>query len=136
MNYLITDKTGGMGTFFKSDDTGLSSTSKGLATGAMFGVKIEPEEISVPMITLNDLLDGEGVTKVDLLSMDIEGHEAKAFAGFDIQRFDPELLVIEGRSERVEKYLARRGYVEIERYKPYDQINRYYERKQASSAAQ
>lgn len=129
MNYLITNKTGGYGTFFKSDSLGLSSTSKGHAAGKLFGVKAEPKEIKVPMITLNDLLDGAGVTKIDLLSMDIEGHEAKAFAGFDIERFAPELLVIEGESNQVEMYLASHGYVEIERYKQYDEINRYFERK-------
>ena len=68
------------------------------------------------MITLTDLLDQEGVTKVDLVSMDIEGHEPKAFAGFDIDRFAPELLVIEGKNNQVEKYLAIHGYVLIERY--------------------
>ena len=131
-NYLITDKSGGEGTFFKSDSLGLSSTNAKLAEGALFGFEVAPEEISVSMITLTDLLDQEGVTKVDLLSMDIEGHEPKAFAGFDIDRFAPELLVIEGKNNQVEKYLAIHGYVLIERYLQYDTINRYYERAEAA----
>ena len=131
-NYLITDKSGGEGTFFKSDSLGLSSTNEKLAEGTLFGFEVAPEEVSVPMITLTDLLDQEGVTKVDLVSMDIEGHEPKAFAGFDIDRFAPELLVIEGKNNQVESYLATHGYVLIERYLQYDTINRYYERAEAA----
>ena len=82
----------------------------------------------MPMITLNDLLDREGVTKVDLVSMDIEGHEPKAFAGFDIERFAPELLVVEGKNAWVKKYMTEHGYVQIERYKQFDKSNAYYER--------
>jgi len=129
-NYLVTDVSGGEGTFFKSDSLGLSSTNESMASGVYFGYDNKPVEVSVPMITLTDLLDQEGVTKIDLLSMDIEGHEPKAFAGFNIERFAPELLVIEGKNRRVEKYLARHGYVLIERYAGLDQVNRYYERKQ------
>ena len=131
-NYLITDKSGGEGTFFKSDSLGLSSTNEKLAEGTLFGFEVAPEEVSVPMITLTDLLDQEGVTKVDLVSMDIEGHEPKAFAGFDIDRFAPELLVIEGKNNQIENYLATHGYVLIERYLQYDTINRYYERAEAA----
>lgn len=127
-NYLITDKSGGEGVFYKSESLGLSSTKKGMAKGGLFGGSSEPEEIRVPMITLNDLLDQEGVKKVDLVSMDIEGHEPNAFAGFDIERFAPELLVVEGKNEWVKTYLQEHGYVQIERYKQFDSVNGYYAR--------
>ncbi len=127
-NYLVTDKSGGEGVFYKSESLGLSSTKKNMAQGKMFGGKKEPEEIRVPMITLNDLLDKEGVKKVDLISMDIEGHEPAAFAGFDIERFAPELLVVEGKNKWVKEYLAEHGYIQIERYKKFDSVNGYYAR--------
>lgn len=132
-NYLITDKSGGEGTFFKSEGLGISSTSRRHARGKRFGVEVEPEEIKVPMITLTDLLEREGVIKVDVVSMDIEGHEAKALAGFDIERFAPDLLVIEGKSRKVQKYMAARGYIRIERYARYDAVNRYFERRQTAA---
>ena len=78
------------------------------------------------MITLDDLLEREGVEKIDLLSMDIEGHEAKALAGFDIERFRPELVVIEGHNKDVTTYLHRHGYKQILRYVPFDPVNRYF----------
>ena len=60
--------------------------------------------------------------------MDIEGHEPEALEGFDIERFRPELLVIEGKSGRVTRYLNRHGYHEILRYRAYDHVNRYFRR--------
>ena len=133
LNFLITDESGGEGVFYKSESLGLSSTKKNLASGQMFKQNNEVVEIRVPMITLNDLLDREGVKKVDLVSMDIEGHEPKAFAGFDVERFAPELLVVEGKNKWVEKYLKKQGYVQIERYKEFDSTNRYFARKEVAN---
>jgi hypothetical protein len=87
---------------------------------------VEPEEIKVPMITLDDLLDREGIEKIDLISMDIEGHEPQALAGFDIERFRPELVVVEGFDPMVTKYFHDHGYEQIERYTAFDLINRYF----------
>jgi FkbM family methyltransferase len=130
-NFLVTDKIAGPATFYKSEGLGLSSTSRDHAMGKMFGVEVEPEKIEVRTTTLDALLDREGVTKIDLVSMDIEGHEAKALAGFDLDRFAPELLVIEGKSRQVKKFMNRHGYVQIQRYVRYDNLNRYFERKKA-----
>lgn len=87
------------------------------------------------MTTLTDLLDREGVTKVDLVSMDIEGHELKALQGFDIERFQPELLVVEGQRPPVRKYFEDHGYEQIDRYLEMDRGNRYFQRKKASADA-
>jgi FkbM family methyltransferase len=131
-SYLVTDRSGGTGTFFKSPNTGLSSTNRDLAAGKKHGDSLELEELEIPMITLNDLLDREGIEKIDLLSMDIEGHEPKALAGFDIDRFRPDLVVVESESRAVTKYFHEHGYEEIERYILFDSINRYFQRKPGS----
>ncbi len=94
---------------------------------------METKEIEVPTITLDDLLESEGIEKIDLLSMDIEGHEPKALAGFDIERFQPDLLVIEGKSHAVTKYFSDHGYEQIQRYIDFDRVNRYYRRKNAAT---
>src|SRR5215210_2118878 len=65
--------------------------------GERYGAKGSPR--SVPTTTLNDVLDRLGVSKVDFLSMDIELAEPQALAGFDIDRFRPELVCIEGHDE-------------------------------------
>lgn len=126
--FLVTDRSGADGRFFKSPQTGLSSTTHRRATGKHYGENMVPEEIRVPMITLDDLLDHEGITKIDLLSMDIEGHELNALAGFDIERFQPDLVVVEGKKRLVAKYFSDHGYELVERYVRFDSINRYFRR--------
>jgi FkbM family methyltransferase len=124
--FLVTDRSGADGTFFKAAMTALSSADFEMASAEEYGDPVEPEEIKVPMITLDDLLDREGIEKVDLISMDIEGHELQALAGFDIERFRPELIVVEGFDPMVTKYFHDHGYEQIERYTAFDLINRYF----------
>lgn len=130
--YLVTDKSGTQETFFKSPNFGLSSTNKRFASGGVFGDSMEPEQILVPSITLNDLLDREGVKKIDLLAMDIEGHEFTALKGFDFERFQPALVVAEqGLREGADRspleiLFEENGYELLERYLPFDDLNRYY----------
>ena len=88
-----------------------------------------PREITVPTITMNDLLTKNGIEKFDLLSMDIELSEPKALAGFDITRFQPELVCIEAHSEvrqQILDYFARHGYVIVGKYLPADDHNLYF----------
>lgn len=133
-SYLVTDQSKLTETFFMAPNPGLSSTDRELASGKAFGTDVEPEEVRIETITLDDLLDREGVTKIDLLSMDIEGHEPKALAGFDIERFQPELVVVEGQvvadsEHQVRAYFEEHGYELIEKYRPFDSVNRYFERR-------
>ena len=88
-----------------------------------------PREVSVPTITMNDLLTKNGVDKIDFLSMDIELWEPKALAGFDIRRFRPELVCIEAHAEvrqQILDYFARNGYVIVGKYLPADEHNLYF----------
>ena len=134
VSYIVTDRSGGISKFYKSPGLGLSATDRDVASGRRFGSAMETIELEIPMITIDDLLEQEGIEKLDLVSMDIEGHEPKALAGFDIERFQPELLVIEGRNEKVVRYLERHGYEQILRYIDYDPLNRYFRRKTPSES--
>ncbi len=87
------------------------------------------QEIEVPTITLNDLLDHAGVTGIDLLSMDIEMWEPQALAGFDVERFSPQLVCIEAHPavrDAIAAYFASHGYERIEEYLAYDSGNWYF----------
>jgi hypothetical protein len=93
---------------------------------------VTAEEIKVPTTTLSKLLDDNGVTKVDFVSIDIEGAEPLALAGFDIDRFKPQLLCVEAKVKNREflaKYFDEHGYEQLERYLEYDRTNFYYARK-------
>lgn len=87
------------------------------------------KEIDVPTITLTDLLDAEGVKKVDFLSIDIELWEPKALAGFDVERFRPELVCIEAHPQvrqQILDYFARRHYIVVGKYLRADLNNLYF----------
>jgi len=124
---IVTDHSGSQETFYKAAWPGVSSTEKGRVIG---GRKVNQQEIRVDSITLNDLLEREGVESVDFLSMDIEGAEPQALAGFDIQRFKPKLVCIEAmvhKRDELLKYFESHGYRLIERYQKRDPVNWYFE---------
>ena len=78
---------------------------------------------------LDDLLERNGVDKIDFLSMDIEGFQLTALKGFDIQRYRPELVCIEAyhpdRPE-IKAWFEERGYRRIDRYLKHDWVNWYF----------
>ncbi len=87
------------------------------------------QEVDVTTITLNDLLDSEKVQRIDFMSMDIETWEPKALAGFDIDRFKPQLVCIEVHDEvrqQIIDYFARHRYVVVGKYLRADPVNLYY----------
>ena len=87
------------------------------------------KEVEVPTIMLNDLLDSEGVKKIDFMSIDIELWEPKALAGFDVERFRPELICIEAHPQvrqQIIDYFARHHYVVVGKYLRADVNNLYF----------
>ena len=83
----------------------------------------------VPTATLNQLLQEAGLAKVDFVSMDIELAEPKALAGFDIGRYQPQLVCIEVHPEvrqQILDYFARHGYVLVGKYLRIDPTNVYF----------
>ena len=88
-----------------------------------------PEEFVAPTITLNDLLRKEGIDKIDFISMDIELSEPKALAGFDIRRYKPALVCVEGHQEvrqQILDYFVRNGYTLVGKYLRADDDNLYF----------
>lgn len=79
----------------------------------------EVDTLVTKTVTLDDLLDRTGVTKVDFLSMDIELGEPAALAGFSLEKYRPRLACIEAHLEvrqQVLNYFAQRGYVVVGKY--------------------
>jgi FkbM family methyltransferase len=90
----------------------------------------QPDEVrDVPTITLTNLWDSEGIRQIDFLNMDIELHEPQALKGFDIGRFKPSLVCVEGLlpvRQQILDYFARNGYVFVGMYMWVDQENLYF----------
>lgn len=52
-------------------------------------------EVRIPGRTLTEVLDESGAPEVDLLSLDLEGFEAQALAGLDLDRHAPRYILVE-----------------------------------------
>jgi hypothetical protein len=144
-SYIVTDHSGTNETLFFAGP--ISSTKKShLADVARWkgnddiAEEAEATELPeglIPTITLNELLDTNDVSKIDFLSMDIEQGEPAALAGFDIERFRPELVCIETFAlveDQIVEYFERHGYQRIEKYIPYDEQNWYYTPRRSPAA--
>lgn len=93
-----------------------------------FGTKAA--EVSVRTITLTDLLDAARITKIDLLSIDVELAEPTVLAGFDINRFRPRLVCIEGHPQvrqLILDFFARNEYVLSGHYLRIDEDNLWFQ---------
>lgn len=126
-SYLVTDHSDTIDPFYVVRGAeGLSSTQK---ERAFMGKTVKGDEREVPSITLNELLDRNKITEIEFMSVDIEGAELLAFAGFDINRFKPKLMCVEASPDRRAKLLAyfnEHGYERIEKYDARDKINWYF----------
>jgi FkbM family methyltransferase len=133
-NLLVSDHSGTDDTFYRSDWTGVSSVDEKNVQQWKAGY----HEIKVRTTTLNKLLDDNGVKKIDFLSMDIEGAQLEALAGFDIERFRPELACVEdffdGR-DKIFRYFETHGYETIMKYREHDFVNWYFRPKVAVTPA-
>jgi FkbM family methyltransferase len=128
--YAVSDQSGGTIEFYQADWSGVSSLSEERAERF---TNTDTVPIEVPAISMDDLLDQEGIERFDFLSMDIEGAELLALAGFDIERFNPALACIESqgadRDPLVIEYFQSHGYEPIEAYKKYDEINMWFRKR-------
>ena len=123
-SYFVGDKSGGRRDFYASSEKDFSSGTGDDPRGGIY------QRRPVSTITLDDLLARAGVTHVDLLSLDIEGAEPAALAGFSIGRFQPGLACVEIHSAEhgcaINEYFTLHGYREVTAYRSMDPINRYF----------
>lgn len=74
--------------------------------------------IAVPTRTLDSILEeAEAPSPIDLLSIDVEGHELEVLSGFDLQRWQPLLILLEDHvgTLQMHRFLKARGYKLIRR---------------------
>ncbi|MCZ7632121.1 MAG: FkbM family methyltransferase [Phycisphaerales bacterium] len=74
------------------------------------------ERVEVPLTTMDDLLS-EHSGAIDLVVIDVEGHEIALLDGFDLARFRPRVILIEdhglGADPTLAEYLGARGYEHV-----------------------
>jgi FkbM family methyltransferase len=80
------------------------------------GVEFNRTE-TVPVVTLDDILEKEGNPRVDFVSLDVEGGELEVLRGFSLEHFQPSLVLIEDCVRNLDKHRAMtaRGYKLVKR---------------------
>jgi FkbM family methyltransferase len=69
--------------------------------------QVESFSLEVPARTLSSILERNGVERVDLLSLDVEGYELEALRGLDFRMHKPRVMLVEARNGReVDEFLA------------------------------
>ena len=117
--FIVTDHAGAQEPFYRLKGDIGSTALKERADMLEDDFQKEVTEVLVPTITLDKLLDDASIEKIDFLSMDIEGGEIAALAGFDIERFRPELVGIEVFPENqpaILAYFEEHDYRRIDKY--------------------
>ncbi len=130
VHFAVTDESGGTITLHRAG--GLSATDLD-TTNLDHWKSIKDNVKSIPLrvrtITIDDLLDRLGITEIDFFSIDINGAEPIALAGFDIERFRPRLVHVEANPHRRDElwaYFTSRGYERIDAYLEFDEVNWYF----------
>jgi FkbM family methyltransferase len=126
-SFLISDRSDTLLPFYLTPQKATSSANPGWAHATAEGGNVKT--VSVPAITLDDLLARESIDQLDLMSMDVEGHEPQALAGFSIDRLRPKVVVVEAHGDgrqAILDYFTAHGYSLQARYLDADEFNFYF----------
>jgi FkbM family methyltransferase len=75
------------------------------------------KKVRVRLSTMDSILSEAGLAKIDFLSIDVEGVELQVLQGLDLQKYSPQLILIEEHRRDYTKhfYLRRHGYRLVKR---------------------
>lgn len=72
---------------------------------------------TVKVVTLDSILEKNNVSRIDLLSIDVEGTELDVLKGLNLERYRPRLILLEDKLVYLNKHrwLKRKGYRLVKR---------------------
>ncbi|KZD00160.1 MULTISPECIES: FkbM family methyltransferase [Thalassospira] len=91
----VSDKAGEMIAYEFPGMGALDTTDEDIANEWAKKFGLDYKKRPVPTRSLNDVLSDNGVEKIDYLNIDVEGAEIPVLNGFDISRFQPDIISIE-----------------------------------------
>jgi FkbM family methyltransferase len=103
---------------------GREADDEWVAAAHTVGQEEPPHELRAPARTLSSILDEVRAPEVDLLSLDVEGYEAQALAGLDLERHAPRFVLVEMRDTEVDRgpidAILGGRYIDIDALSPFD----------------
>lgn len=139
LNYAISDSNGQSDFFIADNVEALSSLVPDIERVTVH-YQSELKKIRVERKTLNSVLESIGPKKIDFITIDVEGHELAVLKGFDLNKYSPDIIIIEdnsnGNDRKEEKYLKSFGYVHFKRtecndwYTSKNDQNKFYDKKE------
>ena len=114
LQYAISDSNNEVELFFYHNRAAKNTISKDFGAGAKSIKKIKT-------ITLNQVLDINNIqSRIDFLTIDVEGNEMNVLKGFDLNKYNPTLIMLEfiepGVKEFYDKNIQRVQNSEIYKY--------------------
>jgi len=113
LNVAVSDKNGETSFFIAEGVEMLSSLSPDKSRIEYEKGKIS--EIKVKSKTLDSILEELGISKIDFISIDLEGHEMSVLKGFSVQKYNPRIMILEnndfGRNTEIKDYLKALGFI-------------------------
>ncbi len=103
---------------------GRDADDEWVAAAHAVGQEEPPHEFVAPARTLSSILDEVRAPEVDLLSLDVEGYEAQALAGLDLERHAPRFVLVEMRDAEVDRgpieAILGERYIDVDALSPFD----------------
>lgn len=69
--------------------------------------------IGVNVITLDTLMESLKIDSIDILSIDVCGWELEVMEGFDTNRYEPKIIILDNlnHNKKYEEYMHQQGYI-------------------------
>lgn len=139
LQICLSDRAGETTLYEAPTHRGFSTINPAVAS-AMASQKIESRPVRIPTKTLTQICELHALPRIDVLKIDVEGHERAVLLGADFKRFRPVVLVIEATEQNAttpnhhlwEDVVLAADY----QFAVFDGLNRFYVRKEDAALAE
>lgn len=122
----ISDKNGFVNSYIFNSGSGLNTLEKKWADKWADTIKKDYKIKKVRKTSLNTIMKEFNISKkIELLNIDVEGHEINVLKGINLNIFRPKIITIEIHVAKTEEIFKTKIYKTLKKYN-YDLISQYY----------